>query len=709
MPNNARRVFTLTIFTVILMALAALAPAQPGRLNFEDVRFTDLAALGITEPQGIAYHPIRQTLFIVAKNPGRVAEITLSGELVGGFEIPEVRKPEGIAYDPLSGDLVICRGNNVLWRAAADGSEVSPFLVLQEATDADGVAVHPVTGTFFVTDDDAQTVFEFDRTGVVLRRIVSSELLADFTEPQGIGFFGTDMVISDDFSKALYLVSVEGELLQTLASTRPLGFRDPEGVTVIGQERICSISDDDALMLCFVAVPQRRLTIPASLGLERSFIGVAAVNTSAAGNPLNAYGYTAEGWQTVFDQVPITGSGQAARLAQEFACCGLVPAVVGAGKDAGSPVQAFTLTGQRADFQGFFMAGDFSLNRLDGIGGSLEESAELVLPIARQAGEARTILFVFNPDSLRTATVAARLHLPDGSVSQLRTLQLPPFGSLNQDLAEVFGNEVEIEGGYVQLSSDRPLQAAAFLVDPQHLSAAAGQRGDETGVLIAPHFFSGAQLGGSTLTLINLKQETNTVEITAHDDQGTAFAQAQLQIRAGEQYSGDLGELLGLDPAEVVQGYLVLTHRGPVVSGFTSRGRLAGLVTFEDAAGRTRSSLGLLASASESSIFPHVAQNQSRGVFQGLAVLNRSEQGASVVVRAYDQAGALRAEATLALAPHERMVALLDDARLFGAGFEQEAGYLRVEGDAPLISISLFGGAGFLSAIERSIPVAPAP
>ncbi len=699
-----------TLQGVGLFLLMGLFPPalEAQALTVQDARVVDLVGVGIAEPQGIAYHPIRQTLFIVAKNPGRVVEITPEGERINSFLIPEVRKPEGIDFDPVTGDLVICRGNNVLFRASADGSSVSAFLVMDETTDADGIAVHRTRGTFFVTDDDAETVFEFDRTGRVVNRFKTSDLLPDLTEPQGIGFLGTDLVVADDFTKTIYLVSPEGELLQTLLPTKSLGVRDPEGITVIGQERVCAISDNDARMLCF-SLPQRQLVVPLGLGLEHAFVGVAAVNTSQAANSLNAYGFTPHGWQTLFDQIDLSGSAQATRLTQEIGCCGR--ALAGAEPKppngvAPEPVQTFALTGQRAPIQGFFMAGDFSLARLDGIGGPVNEARRLVLPIARQTGASRTVLFVYNPNATHSASISLELRPPDGTVAASTTLELPPFGSINQDLAAIFGGDLNSERGYLLLDSNRPVRAFEFLVQPTSLSAASGQIGDQSGFLVAPHFFTGSGVGRTTLSLINLEEEVNTVNLVAYDDLGRRIAQASLEVGGRELFEAEVAALLGLPAgAGLVQGYLVINHTGPQVGGFTARGRLVAMVTFEDGAGQTRSSLALQSDAAPKALFPHVAQARNQGVFQGLALLNWSSNQATILVEAFDHNGIMRDSVELTLGSFQRIVALLDDPRLFGEDFEQQGGYLRVSSDNPLMAFSLFGGSRFLSAIERDIPI----
>ena len=286
---SSRARVSLPAVILVLVLTVGFAPLMGGSLIVQNPVLTDLALSGINEPQGIAYHPTRQTFFIVAKNPPAVFGLTTGGVGINSFPIPNVRKPEGIAFDPVTGDLLICRGNNVVFRARDDGTQVVPFMVLEETNDADGIAVHPKLGTVFVADDDSESVFEFDRSGRVLSRIPISETVPGLIEPQGGGFYGTDLVVSDDLTDALYLVAPDGTLLQTLFSAATLGVRDPEGVTLIEQQRVCMVSDNDSTLLC-LELSQSHLTAPMKVDFPNSFVGVAAVNTSAEPNQLNAYG-----------------------------------------------------------------------------------------------------------------------------------------------------------------------------------------------------------------------------------------------------------------------------------------------------------------------------------------------------------------------------------------------------------------------------------
>ena len=80
----------------------------------------DGAAFGASSPKGVAYHPIRDTLFIV-DGGGALIEVTLAGMLVASFStVAYAPIPKGISYDPITGDLMITDASAV-YRVTAGG------------------------------------------------------------------------------------------------------------------------------------------------------------------------------------------------------------------------------------------------------------------------------------------------------------------------------------------------------------------------------------------------------------------------------------------------------------------------------------------------------------------------------------------------------------------------------------------------------------
>ena len=86
--------------------LHMVQPGPNGRFDgTDDVRTQyDTTALGVEDPEGIAYHPTTHTLYLVGKPATRLAEITLTGTLVRYIDITAAaaRKPAGLAFAPNS-------------------------------------------------------------------------------------------------------------------------------------------------------------------------------------------------------------------------------------------------------------------------------------------------------------------------------------------------------------------------------------------------------------------------------------------------------------------------------------------------------------------------------------------------------------------------------------------------------------------------------
>jgi hypothetical protein len=83
--------------------------AQPGPNGIFDgtddvVSHYDTLSKGVSDPEGIAYHPQTGTLYLVGKPATRVAELTITGELVRYVDIAAANadKPAGLTFAPAS-------------------------------------------------------------------------------------------------------------------------------------------------------------------------------------------------------------------------------------------------------------------------------------------------------------------------------------------------------------------------------------------------------------------------------------------------------------------------------------------------------------------------------------------------------------------------------------------------------------------------------
>ncbi len=84
--------------------MASLQAGQPDLPPVGDDQWThfDTSVLGLRDPEGIAYHPERGTLFIVSHNDPDIVETTITGSLVNLYDIDafNILSPAGAAIGP---------------------------------------------------------------------------------------------------------------------------------------------------------------------------------------------------------------------------------------------------------------------------------------------------------------------------------------------------------------------------------------------------------------------------------------------------------------------------------------------------------------------------------------------------------------------------------------------------------------------------------
>ncbi|HSR51915.1 MAG TPA: choice-of-anchor U domain-containing protein [Acidobacteriota bacterium] len=366
--------------------------------------------------------------------------------------------------------------------------------------------------------------------------------------------------------------------------------------------------------------------------------------------------------------------------------------------------------GQGMDIQGFFMVGDSGLRRLDGIGASLEESNDLLFPLARESTDSDTVLHLFNPGDqpasvsitlLADATTSAQPSLSGQSqVINEVSRTLPAEGTLQAALSDLFPGQVTING-WMAVHSDRPLKGFQFRADADSFLSAAGRTAESTLRLLAPHFFVDANGGGSRLHLVNPGTTSIRATVRARDDASQLLGQGQLDLEPNQRRSADLSDLLGLQPeaGETISGFLEVTL---AQVGAANPQPVPVLGAIEFGGNGFRSMLPLIAQGRRDSLFLHLAQSDEFNIFTGLALLNDEDAPAPITLRAFAPDGTLTASRTFSLQAGQRRVDLLNTPAFFGTAFEQVGGYLEVTADTPVIAFALFGDTRlrYLSAIE---------
>jgi hypothetical protein len=358
--------------------------------------------------------------------------------------------------------------------------------------------------------------------------------------------------------------------------------------------------------------------------------------------------------------------------------------------------------GSPPEVKGFFMAGNYDLRRLDGVGGFLRASDELYFPIIRQTETDRTYLFLFNPSPEENQVAWLRLYDEQGEFQLEKEVQFAGLGTVEGTLEEIFEETVDLEEGYIEVKAQTQLRGFEFLGSPEAYHALTAQPVEGTDRLVAPHFYA-ARNGGSTLRLLNVGDRDVSAVLEGYDDGGEIMGTAEITINSWKLYNGSLAELLGIDTSKLgenenIVGYLTIdmtdgTHHLP---------KVIGSLTFHGNDGEWVSTLPLLSQGRNRTLFLHVAHSDELEMFTGVAILNDGDSEATVSVEVYDENGDQSGKKELKIAAGSRVVDILSGTRLFGPGFEQVKGHFKLLSDQPVMSFALFGGNDlrFMSAIE---------
>ena len=435
---------------------------------------------------------------------------------------------------------------------------------------------------------------------------------------------------------------------------------------------------------------------------EDTYVGVAIVNLSPDDNQVTVLGRGSEGNERLNQplQRPLSGQGQNAFLTDE---------VVGANGEMSSLVAQ----GNEGPIQGFFMLGDYNRRRLDGVGGTLVAATTLYFPLARHRGdEETTLLFLFNDGDELDPAVLLRLCDTDGTLLQETSVAIAAQGSIVGTLSDLFGSAVAIDEGYVQVQSTLPLRGFEFLAGSEDLSSMTAQVGIQTRQLVVPHLFVDNHGGDTEIRLLNVGETETLVEIQARDDRSRELGTAQVTIAPKELFVGGARELLGLDPTglidqQAITGHLKLATTAGKLGPFQRAATLVGVTSFIGNSGSFRSTLPMIQAGQKETLLLQVAQSAAQRMFTGIAILNCEERATEVHVQAFSENGEATAERTVVLEPGHRLVDVLDGPSLFGLGFEQVKGHLRIVSDEPVLVFALFGDfdSQFLSAIEGQVPI----
>jgi len=238
------------------LAPALLLAAPAAALELELLR--SFPAEG---PSGLTYD--RQYCGLWIANETRLVRMTDPwGNEVRRFEAP-LQRVDAIAV--IEEGLLLSDGGGLYQKVDRDGQALGkPFRLSKLLQDTDGLHVDGHTMDYWVADDTAAEIVQFDADGAPRQRLVGYRLEPQLMEPQGVtvdAVHGTVLVVDDaDASDSLFEFSGDGQLL----SVTSLGFAgyDAEGIAVNAEGNQLFVAFDEGHRIAvFDYAPTERLAL----------------------------------------------------------------------------------------------------------------------------------------------------------------------------------------------------------------------------------------------------------------------------------------------------------------------------------------------------------------------------------------------------------------------------------------------------------------
>lgn len=207
-------------------------------------------------------------------------------------------QPIGIGQDPNTGMLWIGDENEYVYELdPATGLQTGAmFSTLPTVTDVSGVAVDPLTGNVFVSQDSGtRQIVEFSQTGAVITVIPLN--MTPSTDPDGLAYDVTTglFYLGDDIGDSVYEVDVTGTTTNTW-SLAGLGI-SPEGVGLDSANGLVYIGDGFVTRQVYVVsgmISPGGLCVPAPplFNISVTTTGAGDINAIVSNIPTG----TVEGW-----------------------------------------------------------------------------------------------------------------------------------------------------------------------------------------------------------------------------------------------------------------------------------------------------------------------------------------------------------------------------------------------------------------------------
>ncbi len=347
---------------------------------------------------------------------------------------------------------------------------------------------------------------------------------------------------------------------------------------------------------------------------------------------------------------------------------------------------------------GFFLTFDDALSLMDGANISPSTLASSVLPESISQGY--TKLYLANPSG-GAAPVTIDLVMTDGTVRSTMQTNIPPLGAFSGDLkSDIFPAVASDPSDYVRVTSSNGLIPYEYFGNvSKDLAVLAGQdlKGGAT-TLYSPQYAVGGPWN-STLSIVNLDPTPGTVTLELMGDDGSQIGSTKTVPIAGSGkiFISDQRFFLSSSPAQLTQGYVLVTSSGV---------RLSGDVVFSNGVqGAFITSLPLVSTLQQTQVLSQVASDAT--FYTGVAILNPNSTDATVRIDEYTSAGQLDQSLAQIIPAGHRISRLLTEYFPALVGQSRSSGYIKVTADQGVACFGVFGTTSL--SVLSAIPAQPMP
>ena len=584
---------------------------------------------------------------------------------------------------PAHGTVVVHNDGQAIYTPAADYSGADSFTY--RAEDTYGAASSAMVSVV-VSGANRPPVAMKDSASVAKKSQVVFNVLANDNDPDGDSLELVE--ISAPANGTAFMLSASGDIEYAPKSW----FKGTDSFTYI-----VSDGEEEVMGTVTVSVTSKpsvlKFSFPWSISgssswLKSTFIGVGVVNSNKTEENISFVGFDETG--TARDVIQLGSKlppqGQVALMTSELG-------------ETDENVAQLTVEGESGDIQGFFMVGDAATNRLDGVGGVQIPSRLFYFPVALENEEADTLLYLINQDSERTSLISASLYNRNGEMLSAREINITPNGSVSGSVRELFGDDTEVEGGYIKVSSSTFISGYEIVISDKSIYAFSARSPKQANKLYAPHFIAGDGNNSEIQILSNGAAAVKGV-ITLMNDQGQTMLSKSITIDPATLLSLDLNILLK-EKYDIAAGLLT----GSVLIELDEGTSIVSTITMRTAESKAVTAMPLASEGLLDFVFPQVAQSSDGTIFMGFSILNPGNQAANATLSVFNNSGVLTAEKQISLPPLHRLTDLLSGNLLFGSGFSQMGGHIKLVSDHPLVSVAIYGDyrGRYLSTVEGQL------